>query len=338
MNLSFSFIIPVYNRPQEIEELLQSLVAQTYGKPFEIVIIEDGSTIDAQQVVERYENILNIAYLRKPNSGPGDSRNYGMQRAKGNYFLVLDSDCILPPQYLVEVERSLLKKYVHCFGGPDAAHESFTAIQKAINYAMTSVLTTGGIRGRKNSIGKFQPRSFNMGISKKAFEEVGGYGNIHPGEDPDLTIRIWNKGYDTKLIPEAFVYHKRRVDWNTFLTQVTKFGMVRPILNQWHPSTAKIVYWLPTLFCVVFGLAICLVFFKIYWPLYLYLIFYVLVFLESLIKNKSLTVALLSLIAVTIQMIGYGFGFLKSTIWLNFSRRSPEELFPKLFFKTPKIV
>ena len=338
MDLSFSFIIPVYNRPEEIRELLDSLVKQTYQKPFEIVVVEDGSTLDSKDVVELFNDRLNISYYQKPNSGPGDSRNYGMSRAAGNYFIVLDSDCILPPQYLFEAEKSLLSDYVHCYGGPDAAHESFTTVQKAINYAMTSVLTTGGIRGNKNSVGKFQPRSFNMGISKIAFENAGGYGNIHPGEDPDLTIRIWNKGYETKLIPEAFVYHKRRIDWNKFYTQVNKFGMVRPILNKWHPGTSKITYWFPTMFCIGFGLAVLLLFFRIYWPIYLYLVFYVLIFLESLIKNKNLKVALLSVVAVTIQFIGYGYGFLKSTIWLNFSRRSPEEIFPKLFFKTPKVV
>jgi len=338
MDLSFSFIIPVYNRPDEIRELLDSLTHQTYKKPFEIVIVEDGSTIDSKDVVELYSNKLNISYYQKPNSGPGDSRNYGMKRAKGNYFIVLDSDCILPPQYLGEAEKSLLEDYVHCYGGPDAAHESFTTVQKAINYAMTSILTTGGIRGNKNAVGKFQPRSFNMGISKTAFEDVGGYGNIHPGEDPDLTIRIWNKGYATKLIPEAFVYHKRRIDWNKFYIQVNKFGMVRPILNKWHPSTAKITYWFPALFCIGFSIAVLLLFFDIYWPIYMYIGFYILIFLESLFKNKNLTVALLSVIAVTIQFFGYGYGFLKSTIWLNFSKRSPEMIFPKLFFKTPKVV
>ncbi|MFH6604186.1 glycosyltransferase [Maribacter algicola] len=332
MELSFSFIIPVYNRPEEIRELLDSLVDQSYEKHFEVVIVEDGSTVDSHDVVKSFGDRLNISYYQKPNSGPGDSRNYGMQRAKGNYFVVLDSDCILPPQYLVEAERSLLKEFVHCYGGPDAAHCTFTNVQKAINYAMTSVLTTGGIRGNKNSVGKFQPRSFNMGISKTAFEHVGGYGNIHPGEDPDLTIRIWNKGYDTKLIPEAFVYHKRRIDWNKFFIQVNKFGMVRPILNKWHPGTAKITYWFPTLFSAGSLLALLLIFFLIYWPIYVYLAFYLLIFLDALHKNKNLWVALLSIIAVSIQFFGYGYGFIKSTIRLNFSRRTPEELFPKLFF------
>ena len=195
MDLSFSFIIPVYNRPNEIKELLNSLRLQTYNKTFEVVIVEDGSTISSEDVIGEYLDSVSISYYKKPNSGPGDSRNYGMARAKGNYFIVLDSDCILPPEYLKVVEESLKEDFVHCYGGPDAAHESFTAVQKAINYAMTSFLTTGGIRGGNKAVDKFQPRSFNMGISKEAYENVGGYGNIHPGEDPDLTIRIWNKGY-----------------------------------------------------------------------------------------------------------------------------------------------
>ena len=331
-DLSFSFIIPVYNRPNEIKELLASLSQQTYPKLFEIVIVEDGSNISSEEEVMAFRDSMNINYLQKENSGPGDSRNYGMERAKGNYFIVLDSDCILPPQYLIEVENSLNDNFVHCFGGPDAAHDSFTNVQKAINYAMTSVLTTGGIRGGKSSIDKFQPRSFNMGISKEAFENVGGYGKIHPGEDPDLTIRIWNKGYETKLIPEAFVYHKRRIDWNRFLIQVNKFGMVRPILNKWHPGTAKITYWFPALFCLGFIVAMLLLAIKLVLPLVLYAVYFMLVFVDSLVKNKSLSVAFLSIIAVCIQFFGYGLGFIKSTFWINFSSKKPQELFPKLFF------
>ncbi|EAR00411.1 glycosyltransferase [Maribacter sp. HTCC2170] len=332
MNLSFSFIIPVYNRPNEIKELLESLVDQTYQDSFEIVIVEDGSTVDSAEIINMFNNNLNISYLKKENSGPGDSRNYGMERAKGNYFIVLDSDCILPPQYLDEAAKSLADSFVHCFGGPDAAHESFSTVQKAINYAMTSVFSTGGIRGGKSSVDKFQPRSFNMGISKEAFERVGGYGKIHPGEDPDLTIRIWNKGYETKLIPEAFVYHKRRIDWNKFFIQVNKFGMVRPILNKWHKGTAKITYWFPTLFCLGFIGATLLLIVGILWPMAFYLLYFALVFFDSLRENKNFSVAILSIIAVCIQFIGYGYGFLKSTFWINFSSKKPQDLFPKLFF------
>jgi len=338
MNLFFSLIIPVYNRPDEIRALLSSLETQSFVKPFEIVIIEDGSTKSSEKVLNGFREKLNISYYKKPNSGPGDSRNHGMQRAKGNYFVVLDSDCILPQEYLSEVDKSLHKKYVHCYGGPDAADESFSLVQKAINYAMTSILTTGGIRGNKNSVDKFQPRSFNMGISKAAFEDVGGFGNIHPGEDPDLTFRLWKKGYETKLMPQAFVYHKRRIDWNKFYTQVNKFGMVRPILNKWHPHTAKATYWFPSLFCL--GLIAAMVFSiaGIYLPLLLFIVYFAFVFIDSFLKNKSVSVALLSLLAVCVQFLGYGYGFLKSTILLYFTGKKPEVLFPNLFFKTTKIV
>lgn len=332
MNLSFSFIIPVYNRPNEIKELLDSLRLQTYDNTFEVVIVEDGSTISSEEVIGDYVDYLAISYYKKPNSGPGDSRNYGMARAKGNYFIVLDSDCILPPQYLVEAEKSLRDDFVHCYGGPDAAHESFSTVQKAINYAMTSFLTTGGIRGGKKAVDKFQPRSFNMGISKEAFENVGGYGNIHPGEDPDLTIRIWNKGYKTKLISEAFVYHKRRIDWNKFYIQVNKFGMVRPILNKWHPETKKITYWFPTVFCLGLLGSIILAIAGFMVPLYFYSLYYLLLFIDALRKTSNLKVAFLSLVATAIQFFGYGYGFLKSTLYINFSSKKPEEIFPKLFF------
>lgn len=334
MDLSFSFIIPVYNRPNEIKELLDSLQLQTYNKTFEVVIVEDGSTIPSEDVIGEYVDSLCISYYKKSNSGPGDSRNYGMGRAKGNYFIVLDSDCILPPQYLVEAEKSLQANFVHCYGGPDAAHESFSDVQKAINYAMTSFLTTGGIRGGKKAVDKFQPRSFNMGISKEAFEKVGGYGNIHPGEDPDLTIRIWNKGYKTKLISEAFVYHKRRIDWNKFYIQVNKFGMVRPILNKWHPETKKITYWFPTVFCIGFIVSILLALIGFSVPAYLYVIYFLVLFIDALIKTGNLKVSILSLMATVIQFFGYGYGFLKSTLYINSSNKKAEEIFPKLFFKT----
>lgn len=333
MDLSFSFIIPVYNRPNEIKELLDSLRLQTYEKTFEVVIVEDGSTISSEEVIGEYLDSVSISYFKKPNSGPGDSRNYGMGRAKGNYFIVLDSDCILPPAYLKVVEESLKEDFVHCYGGPDAAHESFTVVQKAINYAMTSFLTTGGIRGGKKAVDKFQPRSFNMGISKEAFENVGGYGNIHPGEDPDLTIRIWNKGYRTKLISSAFVFHKRRIDWNKFYIQVNKFGMVRPILNLWHPATKKITYWFPTLFCIglLISILLALVGFKIL--LYFYAIYFLVLFINALRVTGNLKVAFLSLMATVIQFFGYGYGFLKSTLYINLSNKKPEEIFPKLFFR-----
>tara|TARA_R110000744_G_scaffold104777_1_gene200476 strand:+ start:23 stop:1030 length:1008 start_codon:yes stop_codon:yes gene_type:complete len=333
MDLSFSFIIPVYNRPNEIKELLISLRLQTYGKTFEVVIVEDGSTISSEDVIGEYLDSVSISYYKKPNSGPGDSRNYGMARAKGNYFIVLDSDCILPPEYLKVVEESLKEDFVHCYGGPDAAHESFTVVQKAINYSMTSFLTTGGIRGGKKAVNKFQPRSFNMGISKEAFENVGGYGNMHPGEDPDLTIRIWNKGYRTKLISTAFVFHKRRIDWNKFYIQVNKFGMVRPILNLWHPETKKITYWFPTVFCIGLLISILLAIIGIKIPLYFYATYILILFIDALSKTRSLKVAFLSLMATAIQFFGYGYGFLKSTLYINLSNKKPEEIFPKLFFR-----
>lgn len=334
MQIQFSIVVPVYNRPDEVAELLESITKQTYQEGFEVVIVEDGSTLPAKDIIDKYQDSLNISYYFKENSGPGDSRNYGMKRAHGNYFLIFDSDCILPPQYLEEVSKALQQKYVDCFGGPDAAHNSFTDIQKAISYAMTAFLTTGGIRGKKNAINKFQPRSFNMGISKEAFEKTQGFGQIHPGEDPDLTIRIWKEGYETILIPQAYVYHKRRISWEKFHTQVHKFGMVRPILNKWHPETAKITYWFPTLFCIGLLIAAFLsLFLNFHWFLIAYAVYFMFIFLDALRITKSIKIALLAILAVCIQFYGYGTGFLKSTIALKIFHHKPEERFPKLFFK-----
>ena len=332
MQLQFSFIIPVYNRPDEVQELLQSFADLETKANYEIVIIEDGSSLKSKNVVENFQEKLSISYIFKENSGPGDSRNYGMQHAQGNYFIILDSDCILPKNYLTEVEKSLKDNYVDCFGGPDAAHSSFSNLQKAINFSMTSVITTGGIRGNKKSIDKFQPRSFNMGLSKKAFEASKGFGRIHPGEDPDLSIRLWNLGFKTKLIPEAFVYHKRRISWSKFYKQVNKFGMVRPILNKWHPQTKKLTYWFPTLFCLGFIVSILLFFVNFKWLLMFYIIYFVLAFIVALISTKNILVATNALVAIGIQFVGYGYGFLKSTILINVLDKIPEKQFPNLFF------
>ncbi|KAB1067277.1 glycosyltransferase [Tamlana haliotis] len=333
MTLAYSFIIPVYNRPDEIQELLESFEALEGNIPFEIVIVEDGSTLSSEPVVKAFQSKLNIAYYFKPNSGPGDSRNYGMQKAKGNYFIILDSDCILPKHYIIEVEKSLKTEYVDCFGGPDAAHESFSNLQKAINFSMTSFITTGGIRGGKGSVDKFQPRSFNMGLSKKAFESSKGFGNIHPGEDPDLSIRLWNLGYKTKLISEAFVYHKRRISWEKFYIQVNKFGLVRPILNTWHPETKKLTYWFPSVFSIGLLLALCFWIFNIKFFFIAYMLYFVTAFVLALVNSKSLVVALLAIPAILIQFFGYGYGFLKSTWVVSVQKKNPKTYFPKLFFK-----
>ena len=333
MQLQFSFIIPVYNRPDEIEELLQSFDGLKTITPFEVVIVEDGSSIPSKDVIDQFKSKLDISYYFKANSGPGDSRNYGMQQAKGNYFIILDSDCVLPDNYLNEVEKSLKDSYVDCFGGPDAAHHSFTNLQKAINFSMTSFITTGGIRGHKNSVDTFQPRSFNMGISKEAFTASKGFGRIHPGEDPDLSIRLWTLRYKTRLIPEAYVYHKRRISWNKFYKQVNKFGLVRPILNKWHPATKKITYWFPSLFCVGFIVSIALLLVTIKWLFLAYILYFVIAFVTALISTKSIGVALQAMIAIVIQFAGYGYGFLKSTVAIGILNRDPESYFPQLFFK-----
>lgn len=331
--LYFSFILPVFNRPDEVNELLESFTKLHGSYNYEIVIIEDGSTLSSKTIVDSFSNQLNISYFFKENSGPGDSRNFGMRQAKGNYFIILDSDCLLPPNYLKEVNSVLQNNYVDCFGGPDAAHESFTNLQKAINFAMTSFMTTGGIRGGKQMDENFQPRSFNMGISKKAFEASGGFGVIHPGEDPDLSIRLSKLGFMTLLFPKAFVYHKRRISWKKFYLQVHKFGLVRPIINSWHPETERLVYWFPTLFVVGFFVAAVLWLFGFNIPLLLYASYVFIAFILALVQSKNIIVAFQSILAIFIQFFGYGYGFLKSTFYIKILKRQPEKQFPKLFFK-----
>jgi len=316
VEFQFSIIIPVYNRPQEIDELLQSLTKQTYIKKFEVVVVEDGSENISKEIVQTYSKDLNIQYYLKNNTGAGASRNYGMQHATGNYFIIFDSDCIIPPNYLVEVENVLTEKYTDAFGGADAAHESFTTIQKAINYSMTSFFTTGGIRGNKKAVDKFQPRSFNLGISKKAFEITNGFSKMKIGEDIDLTFRLWDNNFETQFIEKAFVYHKRRSTFKQFFKQTFAFGNGRPFLNKKYPGTAKITYWFPTLFSLFLLISISLVFFGFQLFAIFFATYFAIIFLDSLMKNKNMAVAFVSIITTLIQFLGYGFGFIKG-LFLN---------------------
>jgi glycosyltransferase involved in cell wall biosynthesis len=329
----FSLIIPVYNRPDEVDELLESLSKLDYNEKFEIVIVEDGSSVKCEEVIHKYNNKLTISYYYKENSGPGDSRNYGMKMANGDYFIIFDSDCIIPKEYLTEVSNALKKSYVDCFGGPDKALSSFSDIQKAINFAMTSFITTGGIRGGSEKIDKFQPRSFNMGLSRKAFETSNGFGNIHPGEDPDLSFRLWNLGFETKLFPKAYVYHKRRIDWDKFSIQVNKFGKARPILNSWYPQYTKLTFFFPSVFIIGLLAGLVLLIFNYDLLLQLYFIYFLLVFLISTYQNKSLKIGYLSAVAVWKQFYGYGTGFLESFFKIILFKQNPQKAFPELFFK-----
>lgn len=329
----FSLIIPVYNRPDEIEELLQSLTLQTYTDDYEIVLVEDGSTLICSHIADAFKEKLHISYYFKENSGPGDSRNYGMKKARGSYFIILDSDCIIPPDYLTNVDKYLKHDYVDCFGGPDAALDSFSDVQKAINFSMTSFLTTGGIRGKSEKIEKFQPRSFNMGISAAAFTATGGFGNIHPGEDPDLSIRLWKKGYRTSLFEDAYVYHKRRIDWEKFYIQVNKFGKARPILDLWHPEYKKVTFLFPTLFITGLAFSLILMLINVYFPVYIYTLYIVIIVIAASLQNSSIKVGLLASVAVFIQFYGYGRGYLKSFIQIHLLKKNPQSAFPELFFK-----
>ena len=311
MILSFSIIIPVFNRPQEIDELLESLTKQDFSDDFEVLIIEDGSAQKSDIIVEEYKNQLDLKYFCKENTGAGASRNFGMQQASGNYFIILDSDVIVPPQYLSEVKKTLKINFTDAYGGPDAAHKSFTSLQKAINYSMTSFLTTGGIRGKRSTITKFQPRSFNLGMSKKAFEKTQGFSKMKNGEDIDLTFRLWQLGFETQLIEKAFVYHKRRSTITQFFKQTFGFGTARPKLNKMYPETAKLTYWFPSLFLIGLDASVFLAIFGHYFLVKAYSVYFLILLFDSFFKN-GLKVAILCVITSFTQFLGYGLGFLES--------------------------
>lgn len=353
--MKYSLIIPVYNRPDEVDELLASLEAQTM-KDFEVVIVEDGSTTPCQSVVKEHASRLALRYYRKDNSGPGQSRNYGAERSQGEYLIVLDSDCVLPPGYLQAVDDELRGNPCDAFGGPDRAHDSFTPVQKAINYSMTSFFTTGGIRGGKKKLDKFYPRSFNMGIRADLYRRLGGFSAMRFGEDIDFSIRIFQSGASCRLFPEAWVWHKRRTDMKKFFKQVHNSGIARINLWKRHPGSLKPVHMLPAAFtlgmaflAIAFlagaamaamqctsgtsgntcpGIALALL------PLLPALLFSLLIFTDSLIRNRSAKVAWLSILASFIQLAGYGSGFLRAW-WLRCVCGRNEELqaFKENFYK-----
>ena len=308
--MKYSFIIPVYNRPDEVDELLDSLTRQTF-RDFEVVVVEDGSVVPCKDIVDKYADRLSIHYYNKANSGPGQTRNYGVDRANGEYMLILDSDCILPGKYLEAVEAELQRQKADAFGGPDRAHESFTDVQKAINYAMTSFFTTGGIRGGKKKLDKFYPRSFNMGVRKDVYQALGGFSKMRFGEDIDFSIRIFKGGYRCRLFPEAWVWHKRRTDLKKFFKQVHNSGIARINLYKKYPESLKLVHMLPALFTlgVVF-----LFLASLFWggSLSLLFLFALIVFVDASMQNKSLKIGLLAIAASFIQLTGYGTGFLRA--------------------------
>ena len=318
----YSIIVPVYNRPDEVAELLESLNAQTV-KDFEVVLIEDGSQVPCKEVAERYSDRLNIRYTSKPNSGRSDSRNVGMKEATGNFFLFFDSDCVLPPHYFEQLEKAVSETDFDCYGGPDAAHDSFTNLQKAISYTMTSFFTTGGIRGGKRQMEKFMPRTFNMGFKREVYEKVGGFKDMF-GEDIDLSLRIQEAGFSIVLLRDVFVYHKRRVSLKKFYRQVNQFGKARISLYLLHPKALKAVHALPTLFTLGSALLLILSIWSWLWltPLVAYIL---LLFGDALRVTRRLSIALLALPVGFIQLVGYGLGFLQSYIEKILLRKGLED-------------
>lgn len=345
--MNYSIIVPVYNRPDEVDELLESLTRQTF-KQFEVIIVEDGSKNDCRSVVEKYSGALDIHYYYKDNSGPGQSRNYGAGRAKGDYLIVLDSDVVLPEGYLQAVEDELKANPCDAFGGPDSAHHSFTDVQKAISYSMTSFFTTGGIRGGKKKLDKFYPRSFNMGIRRDIYQQLGGFSKMRFGEDIDFSIRIFKAGCSCRLFPEAWVWHKRRTDMRKFFRQVYNSGIARINLHKRHPGSMKLVHLLPMVFtvgviCMILVSAVGRVLMEYdnvdrwYWlcaaPWLPIIAYCLLIFIDSSLQNRSVKIGLLSIAAAFTQLMGYGFGFIEAWWKRCVLGKDEFQAFEKTFYK-----
>lgn len=326
-----SIIVPVYNRPQEVKELLLSIESQT-SNLVEIIIVEDGSSIPCLMECKNGIDRGILKYFFQENTGPGLARNHGANEAQGTYLLFLDSDCIIPQDFIKNLTNTLVSNTLDCWGGPDAAHESFTTIQKAINYSMTSILTTGGIRGSKKAVDKFYPRSFNMGIRKDVFMKVGGFAHLRFGEDLDLSMRILEAGFKTQLLNDQFVYHKRRSTFKSFFKQVFNSGKARINLNLRHPGSLKIVHALPSFFVMANIFGLCL---SIFEPILFPLIFLpaLLFLMHSLIQTKSIKVASLAVIASYCQLFGYGLGFINAYIFRILLKKEESYSFTKSFYK-----
>ena len=337
--MKYSFVIPVYNRPDEVDELLESLTRQDY-KDFEVVVVEDGSAVPCAEVVDRYATRLDVHYFSKPNSGPGQTRNYGVEHSQGEYVLILDSDVVLPEGYLSAVEAELSAHPCDAFGGPDRAHESFTPMQKAINYAMTSFFTTGGIRGGKKKMDKFYPRSFNMGVRRSTYLALGGFSKMRFGEDIDFSTRIFKGGYACRLFPEAWVWHKRRTALRKFFKQVHNSGIARINLMKRHPGTLKLVHTLPGLFTagclllVVLALVAALLGCPHWWAMLLpFLLFALVIFADASMASRSVGVGLRAVAASYVQLWGYGSGFWRAWWQRCVLGKGEFEAFTKNFYK-----
>ena len=316
--MKYSFIVPVYNRPDEVDELLDSLTRQTLTG-FEVIVVEDGSAVPCAEVCRKYADRLDLHYFDKPNSGPGQSRNYGVERAQGEYVIILDSDVVLPEDYLQAVDDELRRSPADAFGGPDSAHPSFTDTQKAISYSMTSFFTTGGIRGGKKKLDKFYPRSFNMGVRREVYQRLGGFSRMRFGEDIDFSIRIFKAGCRCRLFPEAWVWHKRRTDFRKFFRQVYNSGIARINLYKKYPESLKLVHLLPMVFTVgvlsmlVLALVLLLACPLCAWfPLLPLLLYALIILADSSRQNQSMRIGVLSIVAAYTQLMGYGFGFINA--------------------------
>lgn len=360
--MNYSIIVPVYNRPDEVDELLQSLTAQTLTD-FEVIIVEDGSQTRCENVCNKYADVLALHYYYKENSGPGQSRNYGAERAHGRYLIILDSDVVLPEGYLKAVDDELKREEADAFGGPDTSHPSFTPVQKAISYSMTSFFTTGGIRGGKKKLDRFFPRSFNMGIRKEVYDKLGGFSKMRFGEDIDFSYRIVEAGYKTRLFPEAWVWHKRRTDFRKFYRQVFNSGIARINLEKRHPGTMKLVHMLPMVFTVgtimlalaaLVGVVIAITgllsavnstgcnmgLVAVYFGMFIalaaltpLLLYSVIICSDSAFRNHNIKVGLLSVPAAFVQLMGYGLGFIKAW-WKRMVLKQDEfTAFEKNFYK-----
>ena len=338
--MKYSVIVPVYNRPNECEELLESLTHQTQHD-FEVIIVEDGSSVPCRDVVERYADKLAVHYYDKPNSGPGQTRNYGVERANGEYVIILDSDVVLPDGYFAAIDAELAANPCDAFGGPDRAHESFSTTQKAINYAMTSFFTTGGIRGGKAKLDKFYPRSFNMGVRREVYQALEGFSAMRFGEDIDFSTRIFKSGYRCRLFPEAWVYHKRRTDLKKFFKQVHNSGIARIHLSHRHPGTHKLVHLLPAVFTLGVAFLLVLALLSLCFgceigtlvslsPL---LLFALLIGVDATRQSCSLAVGVTAIAAAFVQLTGYGTGYLSAWWRCNVRGEGEFEAFSQTFYQ-----
>jgi len=339
----YSIIIPCFNRADEVAELLESISQLKFDPAqFEIIISDDGSTDNTKKLVEQNKSKLqcDLIYLTQNNSGPGAARNHAMENANGDFFIFIDSDVTLSADWLFHIDLTLVEKKADAFGGPDSYREDFSPFLKAVNYSMTSFITTGGLRGKKGKkLARFYPRSFNMGLSRELWKKIGGFGSLRHGQDIEFSHRIIESGAQVIFIDQAVVYHKRRTNLRRFYKQVFNWGVARINLYKINKKMLEPLHSIPAVltFVAVTLLVLSLIFDLIktivLWGFSAGILILIYSMIDSIRIYKSIKPALWLPLVMPAQVLGYGFGFIYNAVRRIVLDKDEKVGFKKSYYK-----